>query len=83
MIDIFLLPYKVFRRICRIYSNRKLRKELRHFGSNSYVLNPLKIHSPENILIGNNVRIGNHTWLAAVPLTGEENCELVFQDGLQ
>lgn len=81
MIDIFSLPYKAIRRICRIYSNRKLRKKLRHLGSNSYVLNPLKIHSPENISIGNNVRIGNHTWLAAVPWTGEENCELIFKDG--
>lgn len=40
-----------------------------HFGSHSLILSPLKIEGMENMGIGDGVYIGEHTWLAAMPLT--------------
>lgn len=50
-------------------------------GIKSILVSPLKIQEGKNISIGNNVLIGYKTWLAANPLTGEENCTLEINDG--
>lgn len=50
------------------------------FGSGSYLKSPLRIDSPENIYIGNDVSVGYKTWLAAVPLTGGKS-KLIIEDG--
>lgn len=51
------------------------------FGSRSYIISPLKIDGIKNIKIGKNVYVSYKTWLAALPLTGHESCELVIGDG--
>lgn len=67
-------PFKLF----RIYRNRC---KFKAFGRRSTIICPMKIHHPQNIFVGNNVKIGHQSWLAAVPLTNAETCELVFNDG--
>lgn len=51
------------------------------FGWKSQIHSPLKINGGKNISIGNKVLIEYKTWLAAMPLTGENKCELVIEDG--
>ena len=51
-----------------------------HVGSSVRIYSPLKVDGHENIFIGNNVRIGDKTWLAALPLTGDE-ARLEIGDG--
>jgi acetyltransferase-like isoleucine patch superfamily enzyme len=51
------------------------------FGSNSKILRPTAIDGPKRIFIGNNVLISWYSWLAANPLTGNNDCKLVIGDG--
>lgn len=60
------------------YSNNR---KFKHFGENSYADDLLKLHGSHNISLGNDVKIGNKTWIAALPLTGADVCELRFEDG--
>ena len=47
----------------------------------SMIYNPLKIDGGKNISIGRKVIIQYKSWLAALPLTGEQKCELIIKDG--
>jgi len=71
------LKNSLYFRILRLYYKNKCK----NFGNKSVILHPLKIDGIENISIGNNVYIAYKTWLAAMPLTGEEKCELIIGDG--
>lgn len=55
--------------------------KFKSYGNKVSILLPLKINGIENITIGNNVSIACKAWLAAMPLTGSKNCELVIRDG--
>jgi acetyltransferase-like isoleucine patch superfamily enzyme len=46
------------------------------------IIDPLKIDGGKNISIGNNCLIQYKTWLAALPLTGADKCQLVIEDGV-
>ena len=50
------------------------------FGWRSYISSPLKIDGGKNIFIGNRCTIQYKTWLAAMPLTGN-NTKLIIEDG--
>lgn len=52
-----------------------------HFGKHSYLIHPLQIKGGKSIYIGDNVSIQYKTWLASIPLTGEVQSQLVFEDG--
>jgi len=54
---------------------------LKKIGYKSVIWSPLKLENAQNISIGNKVLIGYKTWLAASPLTGEEDCILEIHDG--
>lgn len=82
MIKPLTILHKVYSRFVGFYHFRKYKMIFRNFGGNSYVNKPLRINHPENISIGHSVRVGIQTWLAAAPLTGNKNCELVFKDGV-
>lgn len=64
---IFIYPYYKFR--------------FKDIGYKSKLLCPLKIQGSKNISIGKKVFIQYRTWLAALPLTDSEKCELVIGDG--
>ena len=51
------------------------------FGGGSVILSPLRIDNPKCIFIGKGVIIQHQSWIASVPLTGEENSQLVIEDG--
>jgi len=57
------------------------RNRFKQFGIKSAILHPLKIDGIQNITVGSNVYIAYKTWLASLPLSGEEHCELVIGDG--
>lgn len=63
--------------IFRFFYKTKFKK----YGIASNVLFPLNINGMENISIGEKVNIAYKCWLAAVPLTGAEKCELVIGNG--
>lgn len=46
-------------------------RKFKHIGKNVRIYSPLMIEGCSNISIDDEVRIGNFTWLAALPLTGE------------
>lgn len=53
----------------------------RHVGKKVRIYCPLHIDGYDNITIGDNVVVHNRTWLAALPLTGNEP-QLVLKDGV-
>ena len=65
----------------RILFNLFHKKKFHFFGEKSYLLRPLAIDGIENISIGSKVSIGSRVWLAAVPLTGAYQTELIIKDG--
>lgn len=75
----------MYKRICNLLYSRFFRfffkKHFLFFGEKSNVIFPLSIDGMENISIGNHVYVAYKTWLAAVPLTGAEKCELIIGDG--
>lgn len=57
------------------------KKSFKNFGCKSAILFPLNIEGIHNISIGKNVYVAYKSWLAAVPHTGAEKCELIIDDG--
>lgn len=53
-----------------------------HFGRSSRIVSPLAIDGAWNICIGEGVYVGDKSWLAALPLTGEKECLLELRDGV-
>jgi acetyltransferase-like isoleucine patch superfamily enzyme len=53
----------------------------KQFGNNSLIISPLKINGAQNISIGHRVVVQYKTWLAAVPHTGEVECNLTIGVG--
>lgn len=49
-----------------------------HYGRKSLILRPLQIDGKENISIGDYVVVGEQSWLAAMPLTGNEHPLLII-----
>lgn len=70
-----------FKAINRKISNVCYRSTFGNFGKQSIIDSPLRINGSNNIYIGNNVFVQYKTWLAAEPLTGENNCRLIIEDG--
>jgi len=54
--------------------------KFRRFGWLSYVNKPLRIDGAKRISVGNKCTIQYKTWLAALPLTGQD-AQLVIEDG--
>ena len=71
------IKYGLYARLFRLVGSRSFL----FFGEKTNVIFPLNISGKKNISIGNNVNIAYKTWLAAIPLTGAEKCELIIGDG--
>jgi acetyltransferase-like isoleucine patch superfamily enzyme len=71
------IKYGLYARLFRLLYKRSFL----FFGKKNNVIFPLNIDGMQNISIGDNVNIAYKTWLAAVPLTGSEKCELIIGDG--
>lgn len=54
------------------------RFSFRHYGKKSLILCPLQIDGKKNISIGNHVVVGEQSWLAAMPLTGNAQPQLTI-----
>ena len=77
MFQLFSRCIHVFVRSCySIY----YKYTFKHFGKKSSIVSPLAIDGGNNISIGNHVFVAYKTWLAALPLTGEDKCNLVIKD---
>ena len=75
LVRLLKYPFKIY----GIYINKKKYKS---FGRESCIVNPLKVHGSKNIIVGNGVKVGEQSWIAAMPLTNSKVCELVFEDGV-
>jgi acetyltransferase-like isoleucine patch superfamily enzyme len=51
------------------------------YSYKSIIHKPLQIDGGKNISIGKQVNIQYKTWLAALPLTGSDKCQLIIEDG--
>jgi acetyltransferase-like isoleucine patch superfamily enzyme len=76
-----MLFFKIYNFIYSKCFNLFYRNCFLNFGKNSSISLPLNIDGMKNIYIGNNVKIAYKTWLAALPHTGEMQCELRIEDG--
>lgn len=72
---------KLIRNIIRRTASIKYKKLFGSVGGGSSITRPLRISHGENIHIGSNVEVHDLCWLAANPLTGEDKCQLVIEDG--
>lgn len=72
--------YRSFLYIKRIIYTIYYKQIFKHFEYKSFIDNPLSINGAKNISIGKNVCIAYKTWLAALPLTGENDCQLIIED---
>ena len=59
----------------------KIKKCFSYFGKQSSIGRVLRIQGGGNIYIGDNVSIHERCWMAALPLTGEEEASLKISDG--
>ncbi len=80
MIRIIQLILRCIRAVIRRYYSICYKYTFKEFGQKSSIIKPLSIDGRENISIGNHVFIAYKTWLAALPLTGEDKCNLVIKD---
>jgi len=73
--------FKTIRFPIRKYIIYRTNKSFRDVGRGSIIRKPLRIQGGHNILIGCNVQIKERCWLAALPLTGEHEAQLMILDG--
>lgn len=79
--DLYKIIVTIERKIKIKYYRFFYRLFLKKMGKNVCILSPLHIDRPQNIYIGNDVIIREHTWLASVPLTGFKDSALIISDG--
>lgn len=76
----------MIKRIIRFVNSRikalLYKSSMGRFGEKSVIINPLKINGKKRIFIGDKVVIEYKTWLAAMPLTGYDDCKLEIKDGV-
>lgn len=72
---------KIIRKVKSVTFNFLYSKKFKCFGSGVAIQSPLHIYGEENISIGDNVLVQYKSWLAAVPHTGEKQCELKIGNG--
>jgi acetyltransferase-like isoleucine patch superfamily enzyme len=72
---------KIINSLYRLFFRIFYKSKFKFFGDKSSILFPLNLNGFENISIGNNINIAYKSWLAAIPHTGENGCELVIGDG--
>lgn len=66
---------------CRFIKIVYYKSILKHIGWRSQIVSPLRIDGAKFIFIGDRVYIGYKSWLACLPLTGENKCKVVLEDG--
>ena len=71
------IKHGIYVRLFRIVNKRLFL----FFGKKASILYPLNINGIKNISIGNNVYVAHKSWLAAVPHTNADKCELIIGDG--
>jgi len=71
---------RIFIKIKTLCNTFYYRSKFKKFGTNSYILKPLVLSGPENIIIEKNVLITHQVWLSATPLPGG-NCLLQIGEG--
>ena len=76
MINSKIVNY-LYRRLFRLI----YKKKFKNLGNKVSILFPLNINGFCNISIGNNVTVSYKTWLAALPLTKANTCELKIGSG--
>jgi acetyltransferase-like isoleucine patch superfamily enzyme len=69
---------KTFYKIIIRYYNKM---RFGHFGKNALIPISVKLDGSKRVFVGNNVIVSSYGWLAAVPHTGNKNCELTIGEG--
>lgn len=75
------LPFHMCRSLQYGIYAKYYKSRFKLYGQKSYIYSPLSLDGMSNIIIGNNVVVAYKTWLAALPLTGENECSLEIRDG--
>lgn len=77
----FKIIYRILHFPYRVFVYYKYKLKLGQFYWSSYIGKPLRIDGGKNIYIGKNVSIKYKSWIASTPLKGENESQLVFEDG--
>lgn len=75
------IAYRVYNFFHRRIKKREYKETFKQFGENVSLLNPLRINGAERIKVEDNVVIAEQCWLAAMPLTSSDICELIIKEG--
>lgn len=67
-----MITKKIYKKLYSLFFKALYGWRFKKFGKSSRIYLPLNVEGMSNISIGNNVIIQEHTWLAALPLTGEK-----------
>ena len=71
----------IYKYIINKLTLKKYKKCFGFIGEGSSIIHPLRISHGKNIYIGKEVEVHNLCWLAANPLTGNDKCQLIIDDG--
>ncbi len=75
-----LIP-RIIRKLGTLIFNLAYSHRFKSYGKNVSIQSPLHIYGEENITIADNVLIQYKSWLAAVPHTCADKCELMIGKG--
>lgn len=76
-----MLHHKIINNLYARLFRAIFRSFFKYYGKNTCIIFPLHILGMRNISLGNNVYIAYKAYLAAVPLSGEEECLLEIGNG--
>lgn len=81
MKNISSLLLKIIKYPFKKYRTHRISKKFCRVGKGAIICNPLRVQGGQNIHVGKKVQIAQRCWLAALPLTGEHEAQLIISDG--
>lgn len=81
MKDIISLLLKIIKYPFKKYRTHRINKKFCKVGKGTIICKPLRVQGGRNIHVGKDVQIKQRCWLAALPLTGEHEAQLIISDG--
>lgn len=72
---------RIWTKVVVVLNRQYYRKHLQKFGTNSYIIRPLKMSGRKYIIVHENVIIAHYSWLMAIPLDANKGCKLEIGKG--
>jgi len=72
---------RIWTKVVVVLNRQYYKKNLQKFGTNSYIIRPLKMSGHKYITVHENVIIAHYSWLMAIPLDATKTCKLEIGKG--